>query len=215
MSVFFLQFLLGIVFLSVIYMHLTRLNISAVVAYSVQSLAIVIILCNSYLETHEFFLIVVILATLIVKVILSSTFFIRLVRRKKLTFSVSNYLNIPLTLILIAAFTVVAHSENFSLLTNIVPAHHALLGLALSTIFISLFLTVNRKGALSQALGVLSLENSILAFALFAGLEKSPMLQVGIIFDIAIWIVIATVFIAMIYEHFGSLDTSLMKKIKD
>jgi hydrogenase-4 membrane subunit HyfE len=186
-----------------------------VVSYSLQSLAIVLILINSYLETREPFLIIVILTTLVVKVVLSSVFFVGLVKRKKLTFSASNYLNIPLTLILIAMFTVVAHSEQFSLLTNLVSAHNSLLSLSLATIFISLFLTVNRKGALSQALGVLSLENSILAFALFAGLEKSPMLQIGIIFDIAIWIVIATVFISMIYEHFGSLDTSLMKKVKN
>lgn len=215
MSIFFLQFLLGIIFLSVIYMHLTRMNISAVYAYAVQSAAIVLILLNSYLETREFFLIIVILMTLVVKVFLSSAFFIRLIKKNKLTFSVSSFLNIPLTLILIAAFTIIAHSKHFFVLTNIVPAHSILLGLALATIFISLFLTVNRKGALSQALGVLSLENGILAFALFAGLEKSPMLQVGIVFDIAIWIVIATVFISMIYEHFGSLDTSLMKKVID
>jgi len=46
-------------------------------------------------------------------------------------------------------------------------------------------------------------------------LEQSPTLQLGIIFDIAVWIVISTVFTSMIYQHFGSLDVTEMKSLKD
>jgi len=215
MSISLLQFLLGIVFLTIIFLHLTRKNFGAVVVYGIQSLAITIILFNSFLETKSLFLLFVILTILIVKVILAPTFFIRLIKNHELTFSASTYLNMPLTLIVLAVFTAFAHSAKFLPLTNIVFAHHALLALALSAIFASLILIVNRKSALSQALGVLSLENSIVAFAVFAGLEQSPMLQIGILFDIFSWIIIATVFISMIYRHFGSLDTSLMKSLKD
>jgi hydrogenase-4 component E len=128
---------------------------------------------------------------------------------------VSNYINTPLTLIIVAALTAIAHSSLFTPLVNIVPGNQELLSLALSAIFISLFLIVNRKGALSQIVGVLSLENSIVAFAFFAGLEQAPSLQLGIIFDISAWVVIATVFMSMIYKHFGSLDVTEMKSLKD
>ena len=121
----------------------------------------------------------------------------------------------PLALIIIAVFTAISRFQQFSPLTNIIPANHALLSLALAAIFTSLFLIINRKDAISQAIGVLSMENSIVAFAIFAGLEQSPMLQLGIVFDIFIWLIIATVFISMIYRHFGSLDTSTMKHLKD
>lgn len=215
MSIFALQFLLGAAFLTTIFLHLTKKELAAVVAYSLQSLLIVVILLNSFFATSNITLLLVILATLVIKVILAPIFFIKLIKRYKLTFSVSTYLNTPLTLIVLAALTAIAHSANFAALTNIIPAHYALLSLALAAIFISLFLIVNRKGAISQALGVISLENSILAFAVFAGLEQSPLLQIGIIFDILIWLVIATVFISMIYRHFGALDTSLMQKLKD
>ncbi|OIO19560.1 MAG: hypothetical protein COY69_01695 [Candidatus Magasanikbacteria bacterium CG_4_10_14_0_8_um_filter_32_14] len=215
MNIFFLQFLLGILFLSIFYLHLAKKNFGAVIAYSIQSLIITLILFTSFLETNSFFLLFVVLVTLVIKVILASVFFFRLIQKHKLTFSVSTYLNLPLTLIVLAGFTAIAHSQKFLSLTNIIPAHQALLSLALSAIFISLFLVINRKDALSQAVGILSLENSIVAFAIFAGLEQSPMLQFGIIFDIFIWLVISTVFISMIYRHFGSLDTSTMKHLKD
>ena len=80
---------------------------------------------------------------------------------------------------------------------------------------LSIFLTINRKSALSQIIGILSLENSIVAFAIFAGLEQSPSLQIGILFDISIWLTIATAFISMIYAHFGSLDITSMKNLTD
>ncbi len=64
-------------------------------------------------------------------------------------------------------------------------------------------------------IGILSLENGIVCFATFAGLEQTPGLQLGVIFDIFVWVIIATVFISMIYRHFGSLDVSAMRTLKE
>jgi hydrogenase-4 component E len=148
-------------------------------------------------------------------VILAPLFITRLIRRHDLKFLVSTYANTPLTLIVIAAFTAIAHSKVFLPLVNIVPANRELLALVLSALFISFLLMVNRKGALSQIIGVLSLENSIVAFGLLAGLEQTPALQIGIIFNLSVWIAIATIFISMIYKHFGSLDVTEMTHLTD
>lgn len=215
MSISFLQLLLGIMFLTVVFLHLTKKNFLAVIMYSIQSLMITIFFLNSFLETNNFYLFLVVLLSLIIKVILAPVFFTRLIKKHSLTFSVNTYLNTPLTLIIIAALTFIAYSQRFVPLTSIIPANQALLSLALSTIFLSLFLIINRKGALSQIFGILSLENSIVVFVIFAGLEQSPGLQIGIIFNIFTLIMIATVFMSMIYEHFGSHDVTIMKNLKD
>jgi hydrogenase-4 component E len=153
--------------------------------------------------------------TLVIKAIAAPIFFSKLINKHEAIYSVSTYLNAPLSLIVIAALAAVAFSDKFAPLTTIVPANQMLLQLALSSIFMSLFLVVNRRGAISQIIGVLSLENSIVCFAVLASLEQSAMLQIGILFDIAIWIVIAIVFISMIYAHFGSLDITNIKHLKD
>ena len=114
-----------------------------------------------------------------------------------------------------AILTAVAHSNIFLPLVTIIPANQELLAIALASLLISLFLIVNRKGALSQIIGVLSLENSIVAFVFFAGLEQSPTLQLGMMFDITVWIVIATVFISMINKHFGSINVTEMNYLKE
>ena len=91
---------------------------------------------------------------------------------------------------------------------------HTLL-LAVAMMLISVFLIINRKGALSQMIGVLSLENGIVSFACLAGLEQTPGLQLGIIFDILVWVIIATVFASMVYKQYGSLDVTAMTHLKE
>lgn len=215
MYILFSQILLGTLFLTLVFLLLSKKNLGSIVAYGVQSLVIVAFLFSSYLETHSIYLLIIVLVTLIVKMVLAPMFFLRLIKRHTLPFSASTYLNTPITLIIIAGLTLAAHSQKFVPLTSIIPGNQDLLALALSAIFISLFLIVNRKGVLSQIIGVLSFENSIVAFIIFAGLEQSPALQAGIIFNIFVWIVIANVFASMIFEHFGSHDITIMKNLRD
>lgn len=215
MNTLIYQILLGIVFLTVVFFHLTKKNFEAALAYGVQSLAIVIIIFFSNSDSFNIFLYFITIVILTVKVILAPAFFIKLIQKHKLTFSVSTYLNTPLTLISIAVLTFIAHSQKLAPLTDILPANQALLSLAFSSMLLSLFLLINRKGAFSQILGILSFENSIVAFAIFAGLEESSTLQLGIIFDIIVWLVIATMFVSMLYKHFGSLDVTSMRHLKD
>jgi len=201
-------------FLTIVFLHLSKKNFSASIAYGIQSLVIVLFFLNSFFETNNLAILLVVFLMLIVKVILAPLFFIRLIKKNALAFSVSTYLNTPLTIISIAILTFIAHYQKFSPLTSIVPANQDSLSLALSAMFLSLFLIINRKGALSQILGVLSLENSIVAFVIFAGLEQNPALQIGIMFNIGIWILIATIFMSMILKHFGTLNVSSMNNLK-
>lgn len=215
MNILISKILLEVIFCTIVFLHISKKNFEAAISYSLQSLAIAAILLVSFFETGNTSLLFIGLIVLIVKVILAPLFFIKLIQRHQLTISVSTYLNAPLSLTIIAILTFVAFSNKFVPLTSIVPTNQVLLSLALSSIFLSLFLIVNRKGALSQIIGVLSFENCIVAFTVFAGLEQSAGLQLGIIFNIFVWLIIATVFVSMIYKHFGSLDITSMKNLKE
>ncbi len=202
-------------FLSVVMLHINKKNSSAALMYGFQSALVVLLLGVSFYETGIVSSLIIALLALVVKVVLAPVFILRFIRRHEFTFSVSTYVNFPLTLIIVSVLTAFAHSSLFTPLVSIDQSNVPLLSLALSSIFVSFFLIINRKGALSQIIGILSLENSIVAFALFAGLEQTPGLQVGILFDISIWVIISTIFIGMIYRHFGSLDVTVMKHLQD
>lgn len=208
-------FLIAIIFLSAVFLHLTKKNLAAISFYALQSLAVSALIFDSFAKEGIKILFVIFLLTFVLKVVIAPLFFSRLIKKHHLTFSATTYLSLPLTLIAIAALTILAHSKTLSTLSLISEANSAYLSLALAAILISLFLIVNRKGVISQMIGILSLENGIVSFAILAGLEQFPGLEIGIIFNLCVWIMIAVTFISMIYKQFGSLDVTTMKILKD
>ena len=211
----FLFFLETVLFLSVIFMHLAKKNFAVIFLYAVQSFIVTFILFSSSLKEDSLLLMAVATATFFVKVVIAPYFFFGLMKKHRLQFSVSTYLNGPMTLIVLTLLTAFSYSHFFRPLTILSPYDGDALLLAVGMILISLFLIVNRKGVLSQMVGILSLENAIVSFAYVTGLEASAGAQVGILFDILVWIVIATGFASMIYRHFGSLDASAMQHLKE
>jgi hydrogenase-4 component E len=205
-----------IVFAASVFLHLTRKNSTAVSLYIAQSSAIACLLISASFERLSPLLALAIVSTLAVKLIIAPFFFFRLIRRHQLKFSASTYLNMPLTLATIAALVALVQTDIFRPLASLaVTGQTALMTTPIATMLISLFMMINRKSALSQMIGILSLENGIVAFAMFAGLEQSPALQLGITFNILIWIMIATVFATRIHRQFGSLDVTVMKELTE
>ncbi len=211
----FILFLETLLFSSVILMNLARKNFQVVYLYAAQSLIITFVLFNSALRDMSFLLLAVVMLTFLVKVIVAPYFFSGLLKKHQLHFTASNYFNIPMTLVGLTAITIFSFSHFLRPLIILAPKNENALLLAMAMMFASIFLTMNRKGVLSQMVGILSLENAIVSFAFLSGLESSVGPQVGILFDILVWIIIASIFASMIYRHFGSFDVSTMKSLKE
>lgn len=211
-----LMVLMGsLMLVSVILMHLSKKNFTFIILYALQSLVVAVALFSASFKTMSFVLMGVASLTLALKVIIIPYFFSKLIKRHQIHFSVNAYLNIPLTLVSLAILTALPYTRLFKALSLLSPLNSDALSLTVAAILISVFLIINRKGALSQMFGVLALENGIVSFAFISGLEVSASLQAGILFDISIWIAIAAVFITMIYQHFGSLEVTEMKSLKE
>jgi hydrogenase-4 component E len=204
-----------LIFVSIVFMHLTKKNSSIIYLYATQSLVLTLPLFAFAVIQRSLLLFSVAAITVIVKVIIAPRFFSRLIQKHDLVFSVSMYLSAPLSLVVIALFAMGANIPAVQPYFRLTGAHEHALSLMTAAMFVSLFLIINRKGALSQIVGVLSLENSITAAALLAGLEQSSGFQIGLLFEILIWIVIATIFISMLHKHFGSLDVATMRHLQE
>ena len=206
-------FLEIVVFTVALFFHLANRNKSLVFGYILQSLTVsAILLIIAGIDSFELFAPAIL--TFLVKTVIAPLFFFRLVRRHQIIFSGTTYLSTPLTFIVIFLLTALSFSTLFSPLTAL-SDHAATIPFGLATLFISLFLLINRKGALSQIIGILSMENAIVTTAAFLGLEGNLVLELGIAFDIIVWVTIASVFVALVYKQFGTLDVSEMKQLKE
>lgn len=204
----------GLIFLSVILMHLLKKSAYAIYLYILQSFMISLLLIYSAVKGRMIDLLIVAIIVFVVKVFAAPSYFLRLVKKLDLQFPTFSYLNTPATLAVLAMITATTHFGVFRSLGTLNIVNEKSILAAFSAMLISLFLIINRKGAFSQMIGVLALENSIVAFIFAAGLEQGPGLELGILFDICVWIVIATFFLSNIHKKFDTLDVTAMTHLK-
>ncbi len=202
-----------IAFLVTLGLHLVKTNRNLIRLYVLQSLAVAAFLLLAGLVEGDRGLIFVALLTLGIKAVVAPLFFSRLIRQYGTRFTTNNYLSTPMTLMVLTGLVLFAYSRVFQPLGLLTPEIFGVLPLNLAMVLISIFMLINRRGAFSQMIGVLSLENGILLLAAFIGIRQSVALEIGIIFDIAIWMIIAQIFISMIYRQFGSLNVTKMKRL--
>lgn len=214
-TVFTIQiFSAAIVILSVILMQTVKKNSTLVSIYIFQSLGLIALLGTEAIQESSFGLILVTVIMFLIKIIIAPSVFMRLIKKSHLNLSASTYLNIPMTLIVLLGILIFSQSDILSQYLSFFPILPQIRTTLVSGILMSLFLIINRKGALSQIIGVLSLENTIFIFGIFLGVKQLSALELGILFDVFFWIVVSSVFVTMIYRNFGSFDISKLNQLK-
>lgn len=203
------------IFLADILMHIVKRSSNLILAYQLQSLAVTAMLFILGLNQSSLSLIYISILTFLVKIIGATLLFSKIIDKKKLNTPTTTYLNKPITLGIILGLTILVKSNIFAPIVSLSPNSAQLIAFSISGIFVSLFLIINRRGVFSQLIGILSLENGLIAFASIAGIEQILTIEIGILFDILLWIVISSVLVTLIYNHFGSLNTAEMVKLKD
>lgn len=217
-TIFQILFLLeALVFFSAVFMHLVKRNASLLYLYVLQSIAVACIFLILGYEDLSARLILSAFFTILIKAVLAPRFFYNLLQRHQVQSSGSTYLNIPLTLAIVGVillFSQVVFSPLMSLALDLPWAQQAVIT-AGASLFVSALLIINRRGALSQMIGILSFENSIVSFVSFIGFEQALGFELAILFDVFISVIAATFFISMIYSQFDSLDSAQLRQLKD
>jgi len=196
------------IFALTLLMNLARKNTTLVTLYLLQSLALTFALLLLSFSTGSGGLLFAALLTLVVKVVMAPTFLFHLIRKYSGHFSATSYLNTPLSLLALAAITAFTYAF-------VSPAFAHYGSSSASVLFASIlgtiFLMINRRGALAEVIGVLSLENAVVFLPAVLGVEHSFALEFAIAFDIAVWIAIAAGFLTMMYRQFGMIDGATLK----
>lgn len=184
-------------------------------AYAFQSLLVAVALVE--LGWHEFspVLAIIVLLTVLVKCIVTPVVLTKLMRKHKLTFTAPAHVNMPIMLCVVFVLTLSIRFAFGPLLGQMGGDVGGALYLAVSGFFVSLFFAINRKGAFSQIIGILSAENCLVAFAALMNIHANIWLELGIMADVFAWILIASTFVSIVSKHFGTIDVSTMKQLAE
>lgn len=110
-------------------------------------------------------------------------------------------------LILLAFAVVQPYARTFALDSEMLAA-------AVAMVLTGGFLMVSRRKALMQVVGLLVLENGIFLLALTTTFGMPLVIEMGIFFDLLIWVLLIGVFIFRIRETFAHVDVSRLRRLR-
>jgi hydrogenase-4 component E len=113
---------------------------------------------------------------------------------------------VALTLI---AFAVAPRLE----LSDAFPAQRAL-PVSLALTFIGLLLMTTRRKAISQLIGLITIENGIFLAGLIATLGLPFFVEIGVFFDLLVAVGVTAVLTMRINEHFDTMNTDELRRLR-
>lgn len=86
--------------------------------------------------------------------------------------------------------------------------------LALGLVFVSLFVIVSRKKALTQVIGFLMLENAIGLLAVLGTYGVPLLVEFGVFLDLLMGFLVMQIFVYQIHETFESIDVEQLTRLR-
>ncbi|MGE5246221.1 MAG: hypothetical protein ACM3SQ_18500 [Betaproteobacteria bacterium] len=88
------------------------------------------------------------------------------------------------------------------------------LPLAMGLLFVSLFIIVTRKKAITQVIGFLMLENAIALLAAVGTYGVPPLVEIGVFLDALMGFLVMQIFVYHIHETFDTIDVDALTRLR-
>lgn len=203
--------LILIVFLGILILGSSRLG-NMIELFALQSF---ILSFTPWLVHPGFHSIVLMVATLILKVVLMPSLLFWAIRHVSIRREVQPFFGYGMTLILGGILTGAAFFISSKLDLPVKEISNLLIPAAFSVVMIGFLLLVSRFKSITQVIGFLVMENGIFLFALLL-LEKTPLLvEMGISLDIFVGVLVMGIVVNHINQEFGSVSTINLTNLRD
>lgn len=152
--------------------------------------------------------------TLVGKVFFLPWLLNRLVRRIQIHQEIEPLLNSTASMLLCGVFTLVGYvvARPFITLTRL---GNNTLAIAVTLLLTGFFLMFNRRKAITQVLGLLTVENGVMLAAVALTTYGMPLVvELGIFFDVMVAVMVLGILVYRIRETFASMDVSKLSRLK-
>lgn len=191
-----------------------RLLSGAIAAYVVQSLALALVAVVVGYFTRSTDLYIVAGLTVLVKCGAIAWILRTAAARLHLQREVRPYLNIPLSLLICAALTVLAFFSSPAVVAPGTFLNEPPLAISIALVLIGLFLLSSRRHALAQVIGLLTIENGLFSGAIAIAYGMPLIVEFGILFDILIAVIVMSLLVTRIQRELITADTSDLRRLR-
>jgi hydrogenase-4 component E len=163
---------------------------------------------------HAWHVYVIALLTIIGKVLFLPWRLERLVRQIKIEQEIHPFVNMPASMLICGALTVLAYVVARPI-TSLERLGNNTLAIAIALLLTGFFLMINRRKAITQVLALLTMENGVMLAAIALTTYGMPLVvEIGIFFDVVIAVMVLGILVFRIRETFASMDVSKLNELK-
>ena len=166
-----------------------------------------------YGETH---ILIAAILTIAVKAVAIPVVLTRVIERIQARKEVDFSINVTVSLLLCGGSVILADSVAQSILSAQragAPAVSRVLSVSIAMMLIGLFIMMTRKKALTQIVGLLTMENGVFLSGLSITYGMPLIVEVGIFFDILVAVLILGVFVFRINKTFDSINIDSLRSL--
>ena len=186
--------------------------------FALQSLllgVVAVLVVLGYGETH---ILIAAVLTIVVKAIVIPHVLARIIDRIHVRKEIDLSINISASLLLCGGMVILADSVAQSILSAPraadVSAVSRVLSVSIAMMLIGLFIMTTRKKALTQIVGLLTMENGVFLSGLSITHGMPLIVEVGIFFDILVAVLILGVFVFRINKTFESISIDALRSLR-
>lgn len=187
---------------------------SYIAAYRWQSWLLAAVTAVIALFTGEPAMYVVALALLVLKGIAIPALLRTMLSRVGIPPQIKPYVNTEISLLIAGLLVLFAYvlARPWTLVTAL-PTRDGL-PLAMALLFVSLFIIVSRKKAITQVIGFLMLENAIALLAAVGTYGVPLLVEIGVSLDALMVFLVMQIFVYHIHETFDTIDVEELTRLK-
>jgi hydrogenase-4 component E len=190
-------------------MLITNIRVFALQSLLLATIAAVV--GYAYHATHVY---VVAVLTILGKVLFLPWRLERLVRQIKIEQEIHPFVNVPASMLICGALTVLAYVVARPI-TTLERLGSNTLAVAIALLLTGFFLMINRRKAITQVLALLTMENGVMLAAIALTTYGMPLVvEIGIFFDVVIAVMVLGILVFRIRETFASMDVSKLNELK-
>jgi hydrogenase-4 component E len=185
--------------------------------FALQSLflgVVALLVVLGYGETH---ILIAAILTIMVKAIAIPMVLDRIIDRINIRKEVEFNINIATSLLICGGLVILADSIARPILETVPVSNlpvSRVLPVSIAMIMIGLYIMISRKQAVSQIIGLLTMENGLFLSGLSITFGMPLIVEIGIFFDILVAAMILGVFVFRINQTFDSINVDELRRLK-
>ena len=188
------------------------IRLFALQSFSLGIVALLVVV--GYGETH---ILIAAALTIVIKAIVIPLVLSKVIDRIQVRKEVDFSINISTSLLLCGGMVILADSVAQSILNSQqanAPAVSRVLSASIAVMLIGLFIMMTRKKAVTQIIGLLTMENGVFLSGLSITYGMPMIIEVGIFFDILVAVLILGVFVFRINKTFESISIDSFRSLR-